>query len=112
MILDTSSVIARVRKGLEIRENTTSITLIEFPPLRRYEKFRGVVYFLTLEDQLKASIIQERLRTIGKPMSAADLLIAAICLNRNEELLTMDEDFLSIRDVEHSFRVTVERTKM
>ncbi len=42
-------------------------------------------------------------------MSAADLLVAAVCLNRDEELLTMDEDFLSVLEVEPAFRVIVDR---
>jgi len=35
-------------------------------------------------------------------------MIAAISLNRNEELITMDRDFVVIRKVEPSFRVVVE----
>jgi predicted nucleic acid-binding protein len=46
---------------------------------------------------------------IGKPLGASDLLIAAVCLNRNEELVTMDEDFLVIREVEPSFKMILEK---
>ncbi len=86
----------------------TSVSLIEFPPLRRYGKLRGVIYFLTVEDQLLAMELQERLRSVGEPLSAADLMIAAISLNRGEELITMDRDFVVIRRIEPSFRVVVE----
>jgi len=109
MILDTSSVIRRVSQGREVEGNITSITLIEYPPVRIYAKFHGRIYFLTEADQLRAASLQEKMRALGKPMSAADLLIAAVCLNRDEELLTMDEDFLSILEVEPAFRVIVER---
>ncbi|WP_185836502.1 hypothetical protein [Candidatus Korarchaeum cryptofilum] len=44
-----------------------------------------------------------------KPMGASDLLIAAVCLNRDEELVTLDEDFLVIKEIEPSFRVIIER---
>ncbi len=36
---------------------------------------------------------------VGKPKSFADLLIASICINRGEELITKDEDFLDIAKV-------------
>jgi len=108
MILDTSSVIRRVSQGREVEGNITSITLIEYPPVRTYDKFHGRIYFLTEADQLRAASLQGKMRALGKPMGAANLLIAAVCLNRDEELLTMDEDFLSILEVEPAFRVIVE----
>ena len=43
-ILNTSSLTARVKRGVEIRENVTSIALIEYPPLKSYEKFHGQIY--------------------------------------------------------------------
>jgi len=43
--------------------------------------------------------IQLKLTAIGKSKSFADLLIAAICINRNEELITKDKDFLNIAKV-------------
>jgi len=33
---------------------------------------------------------------IGEPKSFADLLVASICVNRDEELITKDTDFLDI----------------
>jgi len=78
--------------------NITSITLIEYAPVRLYGKFRGKIYFLTEADQLRAAFLQERMGSSGKPMSA-DPLVAAVCLNRDEELLTMDGGFLSALEV-------------
>ena len=43
--------------------------------------------------------LQIKLRKLGKPKPIADLLIAAICINRNEELITKDKDFLDIAKV-------------
>jgi predicted nucleic acid-binding protein len=102
-------VIARVKRGEEINGNIVSITLIEYPLILDYEGFRGEIYFLTVADQLRAASLQRRLRAIGKPLGAADLLIATICLSRNEELVTMDEDFLVIKEVEPSFKLVLER---
>lgn len=108
MILDTSSAIKRVRRNEEITENLSILTLIEFPPIAGYEKFKGKIYFIREEDQIKAIELQEKLRKIGKPMSATDLLIASICVNRREELTTQDRDFLVITEVEPLFRVLIE----
>ncbi len=41
MILDTSSVILRVSRERKVEGNITSITLIEYPPVRLYGKFVG-----------------------------------------------------------------------
>lgn len=109
MILDTSSAIARVKKGLVVKENITTVTLIEYPPIASYKSFQGRIYFIGRRDQLRAFQLQRKLRTLGKPLGAADLLIAAVCLNRNEELATLDEDFLVIKEVEPSFRVMIEQ---
>ncbi len=38
-------------------------------------------------------------------MSTGDLLIASICINRNEELLTHDKDFLNIQKVDKRFKI-------
>ena len=109
MILDTSVVIDRVKRGKEITENITSITLIEYPPIASYKKFFGNVYFVSEEDQILAVSLQIRLRKIGMPMSASDLLIAAVCIRTGELFMTYDEDFLSIRKVWPSFQVILMR---
>jgi predicted nucleic acid-binding protein len=36
---------------------------------------------------------------MGKPKASSDILIASICVNRNEELITRDADFLDIAKV-------------
>lgn len=105
MILDTSVVIEKVKRGETIDDNITSITLIEYPPIVRYKGFRGRIYFVGEEDQLLAFLIQSKLRKIGFPLSAADLLVASVCIRRDEELVTTDEDFKVIQKVEPRFRV-------
>jgi len=44
---------------------------------------------------------------IGKPKPFSDLLIAAICINRNEELLTNDKDFNDIAQISNLRLMTV-----
>ncbi len=99
MIIDTNIVIERFKAKEEIHENITIITAMEFPPILSYAKFYGTVYTIRPEDQVLAIKIQRKLRIIGKPKSVPDLLIASICINRNEELLTKDKDFLDIARV-------------
>ena len=91
-----------------VNENITSITLIEYPPIGNYERFKGRIYFIDEEDQIQAIRLQVNLRALGCPMSVGDLLIAAICINRDETLLTKDEDFLVIQKVEPSFKVILQ----
>jgi len=43
--------------------------------------------------------LQIKLRKLGRQKPIADLLIAAICINRNEELITRDKDFLDIAEI-------------
>ncbi|RLE65421.1 MAG: DNA-binding protein [Thermoprotei archaeon] len=105
MILDTSIVLEKVRRKEEINENVTSVSLIEYPPLKDYKKFRGKIFFINKEDQIQAVMLQARLREIGFPMSVGDLLIAAACINRGEALLTKDKDFLVIQKVEPRLRI-------
>ena len=99
MIVDTSIAIDRFKKKEEIHENIAIITAIEFPPILSYDKFHGTVYTIKPEDQVLAIKLQRLLRKIGKPKPAPDILIASICINRNEELFTKDKDFLDIAKI-------------
>jgi len=110
MILDTSVVIEKVKKEEEISEDITSITLIEYPPIKDYKKFRGKIYFVNEEDQIQAVLLQAKLREIGSPMSVGDLLIAAVCINRNKSLLTKDKDFLTIQKAEPRLKVILDHS--
>ena len=105
MILDTSVAIEKIRNNEDIYENITSITLIEYPPILYYEKFHGTVIFADENDQLLAAVLQEKLRRIGAPKSVGDLVIAAICINRAEELVTKDKGFIEIKKIEPRLRV-------
>jgi len=99
VVLDTNMVIERVKKREKISENITAVTFVEYPKIVYYKKFRGKIVFPTTYDFILAHKIQEELMRIGKPKSFADLLIASICVNRNEELITKDTDFSDIAKV-------------
>ncbi|MHA1709980.1 MAG: hypothetical protein ACTSXJ_09215 [Candidatus Baldrarchaeia archaeon] len=51
------------------------------------------------QDVEKAIGLQIRLRGVGRPKGVANLLIAAICINRGEKLITKDENFKDIAEV-------------
>jgi len=98
-VIDTSIAIEKVKSRSEIHEDITEVTLVEYPPIIDYPKFYGKVLTIDRKDILLAIELQRRLRVIGKPKPFADLLIASICINRNEELITKDKDFLDIAEV-------------
>ncbi|MFA4639989.1 type II toxin-antitoxin system VapC family toxin [Pyrococcus kukulkanii] len=99
VILDTNIVIERVKNRQEINENITGVTFVEYPAIVRYKRFYGNILFPTFEDILLTHNIQISLLKIGKPKPFADLVIASICINNGEELVTRDSDFLDIAEV-------------
>ena len=80
---------------------TTIFNVIEYPPASKGSR----VLFPKREDFLKSIEIMVKLREIGKPVPAIDVLIAAICIRRDLKLLTKDKHFLYIKEVEPEFRV-------
>lgn len=98
-VIDTNITIEKVKGNKEIHENITVITVLEYPVILAYKKFYGKIYTLRQIDIELAINLQIKLRKLGKPKPIADLLIAAICINRNEELITKDKDFLDIAKV-------------
>ncbi|MCD6593913.1 DNA-binding protein [Candidatus Bathyarchaeota archaeon] len=66
----------------------TVVLIMEFPQVLTYRKFSGRIVYPMPEDYELAYKLQLKLMKAGKPKPFSDLLIAAICINRNEELLT------------------------
>jgi len=99
VVLDTGVVLDRVKLKKEVPENVTVVSVVEWPPLLKYAKFRGKVYYPRLEDFRVAYETQERLYRVGKMMGFADLLLASICVSRNEKLVSNDSDFKNIAEV-------------
>jgi len=80
-------------------DNITEVTVLEYPPILRYTKFYGRIYYIRRSDLSLALKIQIDLRRIGAQKSVPDILIASICINRDEELITNDNNFLDIAKV-------------
>jgi len=98
-VLDTNVLIDKIRRNEEIHDNITEITVLEYPPILKYLKFHGRIHYLKRYDLNLALKIQIELRKIGAQKPLPDILIASICVNRNEELITKDEDFLDIAKI-------------
>ena len=64
-----------------------------------YKKFYGKILFPDITDFTLAHETQDKLIRLGKAKTSVNLLIASICINRNEELITKDRDFLDITKV-------------
>ncbi len=79
VLYDTSIVIEKVKKREEIHGIISAVTIVEFPAILRY--------ILPFSMQVAG-----RTYETGKTKELADLLVAAICINRREKLITKDKD--------------------
>ncbi len=104
-LYDTSAVIELVvkRKRKYIPGAVTIFTLIEYPPSIKYVP---EIIYPTKRDYAQAIKWQITLRKQGNPLPAVDLLIAAIAFNRDMELVTLDNHFKTIRQVEPNLKIT------
>ena len=98
-VIDTSLVIERISEGKPIVERICIVSVIEHPTVLEYAGFHAEIlnpvqahFELPLE-------VQKRLRAKGRMKGSSDLIIAAVCINFDEALLTIDNDFEEIRKV-------------
>jgi len=81
---------------------TTVLNIIEYP---KSLKWVTKVIYPDKKDLDKAIQLMRKLLQIGKPVSAIDVIIGSICINREFELLTKDKDFVHIKKVEPRFKL-------
>ena len=97
-LYDTSVVIELLARNKVRRLDglITIYTVIEYPPslLRAVE-----VLYPDKDDYELAIKWQSKLRKIGNPLPAVDLIIAAIADNRGLKLVTKDRHFKYIKDI-------------
>lgn len=98
-IVDTSVLIELVGSGKKVVGDACMVSVIEYPTIMEYSKFRGSIIIPDIKDFELALEIQRRLRALGRSKEAADLLIAATCLNSGKSLETYDSDFDEIAAV-------------
>jgi predicted nucleic acid-binding protein len=63
------------------------------------------VIYPTLDDYNESLKISAALLRKGIPLSAGDILIAAICISRNLTLRTLDKHFTNIKSVRNTFKL-------
>ena len=64
------------------------------PPILKYPKFCGKIRYLRRPDLKLALEIQIKPRKLGNQKPIPDILIDSICINRDEELIARERDFL------------------
>ena len=130
MIFDTSIILEILRnkkflEKLKIDEEVriTSITVYELlrgailKKLKSYST-RELNVILDLLEELEiegfsptdariASLIWAKLRKTGRNVNDADIMIASICISRNEALVTKDVDFEKIKKVEPKLKLKI-----
>jgi hypothetical protein len=94
-VLDTSVLIAG-NNGI-----TTIFNIIEYPSASE----KCSVIWPKREDYAKALAIAAKLRKAGRPVGAVDIIIASICINRGLVLVSRDEDFNVIREVDPALKL-------
>jgi hypothetical protein len=96
-IYDTSAVIELIaRKGIEVVPGYISIiTAVEYPPA--VPRVLGILY-PEKRDYHLAIAWQSKLRRLGNPLPAADVIIAAQAYNHDLELITLDKHFQIIKE--------------
>jgi len=62
------------------------VTVLEYPPIPAYKGFTGSIVLVERRDWRLALELQIRLRRVDGPKGLADLLIAAVAINRGGEL--------------------------
>lgn len=94
--------------GLEsIQGYTTIISIIEYPNAVDYFKNLTILY-PSYEDYETAIILSKALYTIGKPIPAMDVIIAAISYNSKLVLISKDKHFEHVKEVWGDFNISKE----
>ena len=96
-------------KEINEKEEIKTTTITEYELIRHKTKIKrqaaekflsGVPFVLSTDPAArKAALLYEKLRKAGKMINENDLLIAGISLSNDELLLTRDQKFCSIDDV-------------
>lgn len=130
MIFDTS-LILKILSDKKFLDTLNVSEEVRITAITAYELLRGAMYIniihgrdrelniilsliselnvvpFTSEDAKIASYIWARLKETGKVVSDADILIASVCANNKEKLLTLDEDYEKIKSVYENLEVEV-----
>ncbi len=133
MIFDTSTILQVLKDERFISKlEEIGVGEISVTSITAYELLRGAAYLarrgserelrvivrmlselpvipFTYEDARVASILWSRLRERGTPVNDADILIASISLRLEDVLVSLDEDFQKIKEVEPGLELVLLR---
>jgi hypothetical protein len=84
---------------------TTIFNVVEYPKAVEREV---EILFPDKKDYYRAIEIMTQLYEIGKPVSALDVILASMCLNRELTLRTKDMHFQQISEVSSKFKLKIE----
>jgi predicted nucleic acid-binding protein len=95
-IYDTSAIIELARRRATRRAPYVSIiTVIEYPPAVGYAEN---ILYPTRRDYNLAIAWQSKLRALGSPLPATDLVIVAQAVNDNMVLVARDKHFKTLKE--------------
>ncbi len=118
LILDTSAAIEILKateKGNEIKKHLenqeasiTAFTVHELMMGVRESEITKTQAFLTsikifdfdTVSAIESAKIEKQLISKGKKIEESDVFIAGICLSNNSKLITLDKDFLEVKDLD------------
>lgn len=104
IVYDTNQLIDFAKKAkFDLKGFTTVFNIIEFPNATEFQEL--TVLYPTLEDYEESVDISLALFRKGRPLPAADIMIATMCIKRNLVLCTRDNHFTEIKFVRNSFRL-------
>ncbi len=133
MIFDTSTILQVLKdEGFVSKLEEMGVAEIAVTSITAYELLRGAAYLarrgserelrviirmlselpvvpFTYEDARIASLLWSKLREKGALVNDADILIASISLRLGEVLVSLDEDFQRIREVEPDLELVMLR---
>ena len=97
-VLDTNLLIEG-KTGL-----TTAFNLVEYP---KALEAKNEILWPTREDHVAAISIMVDLLKAGTPIPAIDVLISAVCINRDLKLLTKDNHFKAVTSVRPALKLKI-----
>ena len=104
IVYDTNQLITFLKTGKTcVKGLTTIFNIIEFPKALELKEL-GVIY-PTLEDYDESLRISASLVKSGKPLPTIDILVASMCIRRDQTLCTQDKHFMSIKSVRREFKL-------
>ena len=105
-LYDTCILIELIKKGCKRLEGyTTILNIVEFPKALTL-KGLTVLYPEPSDYKLAIIIVKELLKR-GTPVPAIDVVIAAVAVNRDLRLITLDEHFRIIKEVEPRLKLEI-----